>query len=299
MIFVLDFRSSDEGSGLTAGVLKQLDNAGEEVSGEFAADLLRQASHITFITHGYNVNRKDGREGLLNLASHLPSDDTKAIVAILWPGDKENNIWSTLSFPWQGSNADDTAKALVTFITQRRAIMPGTPLSFITHSLGARVGMEAIARMVGKLYPVEQVCLMAPAIVDSSLASSKEYRSATESCDRIAVLASRMDLVLGGAFPIGNLLEVFPLMGKESVGLALGWHGPVNKGRSNKKEKIPENVLHKQISWTRNAGHSDYIPDFSYGEYQNNGASSSQRNRRSAMSYAADVMSNRADPKYP
>jgi hypothetical protein len=294
-LFVLDFRRNDEGSGATSGVLRRLKNPGKPaLSGEIASDFLRQVSRIVFITHGYNVNRSEGRVGLKNFASYLSLPEDEAVVAVLWPGDKENKIWSAASFPWQGNTANDTAKRLVTFITERKIVALNTRLSFITHSLGARVGMETIKRILSKKgYEFEQVCLMAPALVDYSLANKKEYREATESCDRVAVLASRMDFVLAGAFPIGNLFEVFPMMRKKTAGLALGWHGP----RSYWGEPNSDNIIHEQIDATNNVGHGDYIPNKSLG-YGSNAPNRSQKKGIAAAQYAFDVIENKDHPSY-
>lgn len=256
-LFILNFRNNEVGSGIKPGALERYDVDGKLAEeGNSAGDSLRQASRVVFVTHGYNVNAEEGRVGLRNFASFLELSEDDAVVLVLWPGDKR--ILSTLSYPLQGNNADETARHLVLFIAERNIIQKDTQLSFITHSLGARVGMETVKRMLSKRgYNFEQVCLMAPALVDYSLSNAKEYQEATDSCGRVAVLASRMDLVLAGAFPLGNLLEVFPLMRKRTVGLALGWHGP----RNHRSGKVPDNVFHEQISVSNGVGHGDYIPE--------------------------------------
>jgi esterase/lipase superfamily enzyme len=189
--------------------------------GERACDRLRLARHVIFLAHGYNVNRSNGRSRLANLASFIDSSPETAVVATLWPGD---SVIPVVNYPFEGKTADDSAKALARFIIERNALRPGTRVSVMTHSLGARVGMEALKRLLGKNYPLSQVCLMAPAVVDYSLARSKDYRETTTSCERVTVLSSKHDIVLKYAFPAGNFLGVFPLFSNSTIGLALGYH---------------------------------------------------------------------------
>jgi hypothetical protein len=288
VIFVLDLRSRSVGGGVTAGVLSMWNGP----EGERALDRLRLARRTVFLAHGYNVHRRAGRERLTNLASFLGDGDDTALVAILWPGD---SIVPVLSYPLEGKTADDSAKALARFIVQRNALRPGTEISVVTHSLGARVGMETLQRLLGTRFRLSQVCLMAPAIVDYSLSRPRVYRSTTEACERVAVLSSERDRVLRFAFPVGNLLAVFPLLQHDSVGLALGYHGPRSEKSSDRP--APRQIYAESIPPTTGAHHGDYLPDFRRDAPPEN-PSAAQRRRASAASFAAAILRGDPTPHY-
>ena len=253
MIFVLDLRSRDRGGAVTSGVLSMQDGP----TGQLAVDRMRLAQRVIFLAHGYNVDRREGRTKLTNLATFLGDGPAVAIVAVLWPGD---SMVPVISYPLEGSTADDSARALASFIRGRNAILPGTPISVVTHSLGARVGLETLKRLLGSAYGLQQVCLMAPALVDYTLARPADYRATTLACERVAVLSSRQDQTLRWAFPVGNLLGVFPLFRNNSIGLALGYHRPRSVPFS--RETTPDNVHAEAIASDFRVGHGDYLPDF-------------------------------------
>lgn len=279
MIFELDFRDRDTGGAVTAGVLTEL---GSGVSGPAALDLLRIERAITILTHGFNVNRPDGRGKLLNLARDLPAVSNFAIVNLLWPGDH----WvGPISYPFEGDDADDTAAMLVKFLQD--AGLPATvPISFITHSLGARVALETMKALAGT-HDFRQVCLMAAAVDDDCLSDPNLYRHAVEAADRVAVLHSREDEVLRFAYPLGDLLEAF-LFWRDSPGLALGYHGPRPSGEYS---LVPSTVIDFGIPDQRGSDHGDYLwalPDVPQND-----------EHRSAAAYANAVLANEAHPLYP
>jgi hypothetical protein len=279
MIFELDFRDRDTGGAVTAGVLTEVASG---VSGPAALDLLRIEQAITILIHGFNVNRTDGRDKLHNLAMDLPSASSSAIVTLLWPGDH----WvGPISYSFEGDDADDTAAMLVNFLED--AQLPATvPISFVTHSLGARVALETMKALAGA-HDVRQVCLMAAAVDDDCLSDPNFYRHAVEAAGRVAVLHSREDEVLRFAYPLGDLLQAF-LFWRDSAGLALGYHGPRPRGQD---DFVPSTVIDFGIADQRGSDHGDYLwalPDVP----QNN-------EHRSAAAYANAVLANEANPVYP
>ncbi|MFK7844698.1 MAG: hypothetical protein AB8G77_05305, partial [Rhodothermales bacterium] len=62
-----------------------------------------------------------------------------------------------------------------------------------------------------------------------------------------------------------------------------GYHGPKSRGNN----LVPRHVFHSQIHDTRNAGHSDYIPD-----------SPPTRNQESAADFCDQVLSGSQLPFY-
>ena len=145
------------------------------------------------------------------------------MLAVLWPGDG----WAkALTYPFEGRDADDSARALCRWLTVN--VDKNASVSFIAHSLGCRVAMEAAQRLVwsGNSPRLGRICLMAPAIDNDSLGKMCVtcYRDATLAAEQVAVLASREDRVLQFSYPLGDLAQT--LLYGERWGKALGRTGP-------------------------------------------------------------------------
>lgn len=239
--FVLDFRSSPCGGAVVPG---QLDPQGPGVA------MLQQCRSVTFLIHGFNVDRQSGTAELAALAALLPATLTEAAVAVLWPGD---SAVGPLSYPFETNKADDTALELVKFIGDVLVQQP--QLSFVAHSLGCRVAMETARHLWIKNVPVAQVCLMAGAIDNDSLADKAEYQGAAQYAARVAVLYSPSDQVLKLAYPTGNLVSAF-LHWTRTTDAALGFTGPA----AGAGESTPGTVAAVGILATDVVDHGDYLP---------------------------------------
>lgn len=273
MNYVLDFRGADSSGAVVPGRLL----SGDEFQ-------LHAEPRVVFLLHGYNTNREKGRAALSRLAQKLSVTVNDAFVAVLWPGDH----WTrAISYPFEGRDADDSAKELARYID--RVIARNTELFFVSHSLGARVVMETVKRLRG--YPVRQILLMAPAIDDSSLANPKVYRGVSDAADRVAVLASRKDNTLKYAYPAGDALQAFVFFWKDVVDLALGYHGPRKSGTS----VIPSKVYAEQIPDARGSDHGHYIIGDPAQDVPGDPAVA---NRISAAEFAADVLRGVVNPRY-
>ena len=238
---------------------------------------LRAETHIAFLLHGYNVNRTKGRALLLRAARMLQPNHEMAYVAVLWPGDH----WlRAVSYPLEGRDADDTAANLATYIGD--VVARESELSFVSHSLGARVVLETLKRLQAR-YTIAQVCLMAAAVDDTCTADPRDYRSAVGRTQRVAVLASKTDRVLRLAYPVGDLLQAFIFSDTDDAGLALGYHGP----RPTGKHAIPPQVYHEQIPNARGSDHGHYLPQ-----------QPPTKNQTSAMNFAGNVLSRNPSPRY-
>jgi hypothetical protein len=239
-------------------------------------DDLRRETRIVFLIHGFNVSRPGGMAALKQLSASLTKSAGYAHVAVTWPGDS----WAKAAgYPLEGNDADDSARELVRFVD--RVVQDGAQLSFISHSLGGRVVMEAIRGLPAGRFAVAQVCVMAAAIDDFSLAWSKRYRGAVENCGRVTVLASQSDKVLRFAYPAGDFLQSFMFFWKDVAGRALGLRGP----RAKDREGIPANVRHEQIPDNAGVDHSDYIS-----------AKPAEQRHIAAARFADSVMAGEASP---
>lgn len=286
MIYLLDFRMKAKGGGVSPGFLKILPKG---PSGIPAENKLRGEEAVTFLIHGFNWNREEGARLMGNLADHLKGIKNQALVIVLWPGDH----WAgAINYPFEGQDADETAQNMAFYIWDH--ISKGVPLSFVTHSLGARVSMEAIKRLRQSAdYPIKEVCLMAPAIDDFSLAHEEVYIENAQRSKRTAVLSSKKDRVLQLAYPAGDLFQAFMYFGKEKVGLALGYHGP---RRKKKGPQIPAQVFDERIPKKNKVGHSDYVPEFKPGQHKP--GDGDHKRQLAATKFAKKVLAGETNPTY-
>lgn len=275
MIYLVDFRVADVGGAVASRPIVSCESPDGDLGGE---------PRITFLVHGYNVSRPQGRESLLRLARALQPAVHGALAGVLWPGDH----WArAASYPFEGRDADDAGRRLAEFLA--RDVRRGAELSFVAHSLGARVAMEAIRHLDPAAFPVRQVCLLAAAIDDFSVAAPRGYRPAVEKADRVAVLASRKDRVLRLAYPAGDLLQAFLFFWREESGLALGYHGPRPRGA----HAVPGRVRHEQIPDARESDHGDYLPGGAATPLKN------AHNQASAVHYVRETLAAVPQPVYP
>jgi hypothetical protein len=138
-------------------------------------------------------------------------------IGVLWPGDS----WVPyINYPIEGGVAVSAGKALAAFC--RRVMVGARSFSFCSHSLGARVVLQAL---LGLDRPARSVTLAAGAISQDCLI--EEYRAAMQ--DKVmslGVLASKGDRVLRLAFPPGDFFS--DLLGPDHNPFepALGYAGP-------------------------------------------------------------------------
>jgi len=216
-------------------------------------DMLQCCGDVVFLVHGFNVSRQSGTVELGAFGEMLQAlGSAGAAVAVLWPGD---SAVGPLSYPFETNKADDSAVELAKFIGDS---LPQHPrIHFVGHSLGCRVVMETVRQLWVRDIPVSQVCLMAGAIDNDSLATPHDYREAAGHATRVCVLYSASDTVLQYAYPIGNLVSAF-LHWDATSDAALGFTGPC-RSRSAPGD-IPQDVLAVGIPGTAKVNHGDYLP---------------------------------------
>jgi hypothetical protein len=241
--FVLDLRSAPVGGAVVPARL---------TLGTPSLDQLRACTDIVFLVHGFNVNRADGANELTAFGRKLDALSNGAAVAVLWPGDSSIG---PLSYPFETNKADDSAVELAAFIAE--ALLHSARISFVAHSLGCRVVMETVRQLWIRDIPVSQVCLMAAAIDNDSLAIAVEYQHAAQFAGRTGVLFSPGDIVLKDAYPIGNLLSAF-VHAASTTDAALGYSGPLAVASS--QSAMPPTVQSCGIPLTDAVNHGDYLP---------------------------------------
>ena len=180
--------------------------------------------HVLIGTHGFHVNRADGIACLSNWESLLQLGSPSVFIGLLWPGD---SIWAHgLDYPLEPKVADDAGALIAPFLDANCG--SAASISFASHSLGARVVLETVAKMN---LPVRRLMLMAGAIDDNCLVT--EFEGAAEKIKTISVLASTQDDVLSMLFPLGNLLGGIIAEGHPWWHAALGHSGPSNPKPGN------------------------------------------------------------------
>lgn len=241
MAVFLNLRAMSVGGGPGAEARLLATEAGDASTLPALAEWVR-GKDVLLATHGFNVDEEDGIASLSRWRERMNLPAETVFIGVLWAGD----AWlPVINYPFQGDDAMRSGELLADFL--HRHFGQAHSLSFSSHSLGARMVLETIARAGLR---VRRLVLMAGAIDDTCL--HDEYRHAALRVDVISVLASRGDWVLEVAFPIGNLLGGIVSRGHPYVHAALGREGPARADLAN---------LHPgwQIPDGWDFGHGDYF----------------------------------------
>ena len=198
--------------------------------------------NVLFGVHGFNVNYREGARAFGLLDSHLGLTESDVFIGVLWPGD----WWiPAVNYPFEGGDAMECGRLLATFCS--RHLAQAQSISFVSHSLGARLVLEALVHLDRR---ARMVCLMAAAINRDCLFT--EYAFATSMTDQIFVLASREDKVLQVAFQIGDPISNIFDHDHQFFQKALGYEGPPSPAP-------PPIVSPWQIN-KPGYGHGQYLP---------------------------------------
>jgi pimeloyl-ACP methyl ester carboxylesterase len=193
-------------------------------------------------THGFNVDRQDGIQCLSQWEGLLSLGGTGRFVGFLWPGDSES--LHALSYPAEPQHAVAAGGKLAEFVDAHFG--DAASISFVSHSLGARVVLEAMKQLN---LPVRRAMVMAGAIGDDCLTGA--YAQAAANVETISVMASKEDGILRWAFPLGDLVAEIIDGDHPWWESALGRFGP---------KKRPQNYQAPcQIPKEWDYGHGDYL----------------------------------------
>lgn len=198
--------------------------------------------HVLIATHGFNNNRQDGIQALSEWRKLLSLPEPAAFLGLVWPGDSES--WHALCYPAEPAHAMDSGSKAATFVDAN--LRNAASVSFASHSLGARVILEAMTQMQ---LPVRRAMIMAGAVDDHCL--TQEFSAVQQKVQAISVLASKEDEVLRWAFPIGDFVAEIIDHDHPWWESALGRFGPVTPPQHYQ----PPCEIPKQ--W--NYGHGDYL----------------------------------------
>jgi hypothetical protein len=204
----------------------------------------RRASgkHVLLAAHGFNVSYESGASCLDRLGAALGLTSSELFLGILWPGD----FWlPAVNYPFAGATSMDCGRRLARFCN--RWLADAHAISFISHSLGARLVLEAVRNLDR---PARVVCIAAGAINRDCLVT--EYAAASGNAGAISTLASVDDTVLKLAFPVGDALSDVLDDDHTPFTPALGYRGP--------SRPTPAAVAPAQIPAAAGYNHGDYLP---------------------------------------
>ena len=142
--YFLNFRTKNVGGAVTDPVLYEGDGT-DPASGWSLIPAARIPSlfagkNILFATHGFNVSQQQGANSLGLLDNYLKLTSSNLFVGMLWPGD---SIIPIVDYPFEGSVAMDCGTRLAKFC--KDYCDSAQALSFVSHSLGARFVLQAVA----------------------------------------------------------------------------------------------------------------------------------------------------------
>ena len=243
MTLFVDLRATATG-GVVAGDASLWEDGSIQLPSEGFGSRV-QGRDVLLATHGFNVNREHGINALSRWSELLTLPPSALFVGVLWPGDSA--FLPVVDYPFEGTEAIQAGRLLARFLAQHAG--QAASLSFVSHSLGARVVLEAIQ---GLPFKVRRATLMAGAIEDDCF--TREYKSAADNCEQLWTLASREDWVLKFAFPIGNVAAEVIMQGHPYFNAAIGRRGPAQPLALDKRGgswQIPD-------EW--DFGHGDYLP---------------------------------------
>jgi hypothetical protein len=244
--YFLNFRTKNVGGAVVDPVLLE----GDGTAASLALTIIPSAAvpavvagkNLLFGTHGFNVSMQQGALALGTLDRSLALAPPNLFIGVLWPGD----AWlPVVDYPFEGNVALDCGRRLATFCDT--ACRSARGISFLSHSLGARLVLEAVADLGQE---AQSVCLTAAAINRDCLTS--EYADAAGNAARISVLASHEDHVLKIAFRLGDPLADLLHDDHSPFQPALGYGGP--------PMPPPPRVTPWQIADEACYDHRNYLP---------------------------------------
>lgn len=174
---------------------------------------------VVFTIHGFNVSYDSGLRSLGRLeaaliAASLP--ENFLVIGVLWPGDF---LIPAINYPGEWCDAVKGGQALARFANT--TLNTAAAFCFLSHSLGGRLALEAVAGLDRKAV---RVCLTAPATDNDCL--EDPYDVSVANSEQLTYLASMKDMVLRLAYPVGDWAgDIFMGDGDSALRGALGRHG--------------------------------------------------------------------------
>jgi hypothetical protein len=283
-MLVLSFRdlSAAKSGGVTAGAMVDLAGMGMDFDWNRPASLRQRLSQgqaryvpwgevkrrlagksVCFVVHGFNVDRDHGYAGegalaqeMLGLGRLFPAAGRATLVdlviPVLWPGD-----WYLpgVNYPFEMGDVRATGRRFDEFL--RSDAQRASRISFVSHSLGARVVLEAVSHAAGKISGRFETAVLTAAAADDDILDDPRYAVGVAALREIIVVSSFKDSVLADAFPVGDRIEAALWNNEKASDRALGRFGPARLK--------PGSAARGKVRWFdidpgENCGHDGYFP---------------------------------------
>lgn len=212
---------------------------------------------VVFTIHGFNVSYDRGLRSLAlledKLVPRLPA--SFLMVGVLWPGDFAIPV---INYPGEWRDAVNGGQALARFANT--TLKGAADFCFLSHSLGGRLALEAVANLDRK---AARVCLTAAATDNDCLVDPYDVSAANSG--RLTYLASKKDKVLRLAYPVGDWAgDIFAGDDDNAFRGALGRYG----AKWPRQYDRPQNVGGFQVDPDLGFDHGNYFPPGKFNEPQ-------------------------------
>lgn len=246
MTYFISFRSDPRaGTVVTPSFLLAGEPTGALGGGRPLPELadLAAGRDVLLATHGFNVNQEEGVRALSRLEARMQPASGELFLGVLWPGD----WWiPAINYPTEADDAVACGRRLASICNEE--LTSARSLSFLSHSLGGRLILEAVRHLDRK---AKTVCVTAGAVDWDCLHG--QYAEAVRNAESVSTLSSCRDMVLRLAYPVGDFAsDVFWGDDDSPFSPALGYKGP--------RRPAPTGVLPSQIDKKFDHGHGNYLP---------------------------------------
>ena len=181
---------------------------------------------ILILIHGYNVSVNGARNVYKAFVNALERGAGSALAIpvyeFMWPGDELNRLQSTASYAGKIDVALEAGARLGDYLAALHGPNAGPiDVHVVAHSLGNRVLLAMLQRVAQEpLVLVRSVTMMAAAVPVEQVVFPQVFFKACLVPDRLVVLHSIADWILGLVFPAGETLH-----GGVFFPQAVGWLG--------------------------------------------------------------------------
>jgi esterase/lipase superfamily enzyme len=218
---------------------------------------MSSAQYILILVHGFNNSRSDAETSYGIFTDHiLPGLQRSrvgpdAIAQFHWPGDESVGLLPRAAgYATDVSRAFTAAKRLAEFLAQLAALRSDTaPLrvTFVGHSLGCRLILEALNQLSSGAPTIEVIGLMAAAAPVNLTRRDAALYQTGRAPRQVLKFCSEQDQVLHLAFPLGQFAAFTSGIETANYTEAIGRFGHPNE--FGVRSPRPNN------------GHSDYWKD--------------------------------------
>lgn len=164
---------------------------------------------VDIFVHGYNVGPKEARKAFDKFEKALQKQGYDGeIVGFSWHGD----VGAT-NFKEAKREADKAATALKNFISDAREKNPDAEITLTGHSLGARVGLEALNQGA----KVDAFMALQGAVDNESIQKGGMYGAGLNNAERALSTHSESDGILKGPYSLREFDNALGYTGPENI----------------------------------------------------------------------------------